>query len=306
MKKKLILSSIALACMTIYADDFVTIINSEGQKYTVDTAWTNIGELHSCTNFSPLNETVYHGVSFTQNKTCTQDQKRTKNGIEETQSILKDIEENAIGTLYAASCSEELALGYNTTDGIYDIKFNDSIFSVYCDMTTDGGGWTNVNTNFGNISGIDGHNGISGGNSTLQVNGSLVSISNSDCSDNSIVTSFSPEFYNDFDFSEVKLNAKSFGGGDTRCGGVLRRTPKLNVVKFSSFNTGALYRCDNDQYYGGPGYGFSEERSQSYHHFKYDKFIPTELEEENRSIASVSASCSTGTGYLQIKSIMVR
>jgi hypothetical protein len=38
----------------------------------------------------------------------------------------------------------------NSQDGNYPIKIDDFLFNVYCDMTTDGGGWAIVATNKNN------------------------------------------------------------------------------------------------------------------------------------------------------------
>jgi hypothetical protein len=308
MKKQLIITSLILSAGTIYATDYVSIIQSEQVSYVVDTPWKDKGAPYDC-SLSPLASDIRHGLSFNQTETCKQDQIKSKNGVEENQTITVTSSRTEIGTLYSKSCLEELNGGYSTGDGVYSIEYSGEVVSVYCDMTTDGGGWTNVNRKIGSQGALTGYNGISETATSDQlINAPLVSSYNTDCSDNSVVTEFGQDFFDTFPFTEIKIESKSYGGGDTRCGGVLRRSSfdVNNLVKFNSFNTGALWRCDNDQIHGGPGRGFSEERNQAYLHFKYDRIQAGNPGWDNRSVASVSASCSSGTGYLQLKSIMVR
>ena len=47
-------------------------------------------------------------------------------------------------TDYGYDCNDILDRGFGSTDGVYEIKLkgSDEIVKVYCDMATQGGGWT--------------------------------------------------------------------------------------------------------------------------------------------------------------------
>ena len=308
MKKELITTSLILSAGTIYATDYVSIIQSEQVSYVVDKPWKDKGAPYDC-SLSPLASDIRNGVSFNQTKTCKQNQIKLKNEVEETQTITVKSSKAEKGTLYSKSCLDELNGGYSTGDGVYDIEYRGNVVSVYCDMTTDGGGWTNLNRKIGSENVLTSNNGIKESATSVDlINAPLVSKYNTNCSDNEVVTKFEQDFFETFLFNEVKLESKSYGGGDIRCGGVLRKNSFDidNLVKFNSFNTGALYRCDNDKRYGGAGIGFSEERNKAYLHFKYYRIQTGEEGWDNRNVASLSSACSSGTGYIQLKSIMVR
>lgn len=101
---------------------------------------------------------VYSGQSFTQTETCTEELERIvtttrtyDNGTvekstkkETAKNELNPIEQIILGTHYENSCKNILSFNPNlNTDGYYNLKLdNNSIVNVYCDMITNGGGYT--------------------------------------------------------------------------------------------------------------------------------------------------------------------
>lgn len=109
-------------------------------------------------------------------------------------------------------------------------------------MTTDGGGWTNVNYNFGNVVALTANNGISAaGVSSAAINAGTVSLGAVVCGGQPHYTTyFTDAFSGAVAFSEVLYNVKSYGWSDDRCGGVLQDVPRTGLVKFTSFSDNLL------------------------------------------------------------------
>lgn len=202
------------------------------------------------------------------------------------------------------TCNNIMEEGFSIGDGIYEIKQSGkNSFPVYCDMTTDGGGWTNVAYNFGEIIALSNNNGIStSSESTSFLNTPMNSMYKNTCDYSRVNTSFTTDFNETIDFTEVYVDAKSYGSSDIRCGGILSSSTRDEITKFNSFNSGALYRCDNSSWYGGstPGLGFSEERNSSDLKFKFKP------KDDNLVFASTFAACGSGISYMKINKVLVR
>ncbi|MDD5213764.1 MAG: fibrinogen-like YCDxxxxGGGW domain-containing protein [Candidatus Gracilibacteria bacterium] len=207
----------------------------------------------------------------------------------------------SVSTLPGLSCLDIKTKLTSSSDGIYWIKPDTNpAFQVYCDMTTNGGGWTNINYNFGNIVALTANNGISTtGVSTNKINGTLVNkLGSASCTDTPVRTSFTTAFISALNFSEVLYNVKSYRSGDTRCGGVLYGMGQTGLMQFNSFSVGALGRCDNN-YGPGAGRGFGGETNSADLIFKI-------IKDSSNYAVTLQSTCRSGRAYLKVNSIMVR
>lgn len=122
--------------------------------------WVNSGELVECGSWAPTSNEIFSDVAFTQSSSCKQYQERHIQQRErqldtqtyrnigdaavETRSFLVERQQNAIGTAVATSCMMIKQGMPSSTSGVYSIEINARSVSVYCDMVTNGGGWTVV------------------------------------------------------------------------------------------------------------------------------------------------------------------
>lgn len=136
----ILLSPIVLAFAQNYS---VVILKDQNNKYNVDT-YTSTGEI-VCESKSPLSNEFYKGFSFEQNHSNCQEKVTFSNG----NIIWKDIPDytdTQLGEVVLNSCKEILNNNYSVGSQNYILNINDTEQSVYCDMVTDGGGWSLVSS----------------------------------------------------------------------------------------------------------------------------------------------------------------
>lgn len=149
-------SGLTFANYVVLTDqDYEIVSLTKEIKYT---NWQNIGVEFDCSNATPLEDSIYQGTTFTQSYTCNQSQtreketyiissngeKRLKSTETESQIIKNSYESIKTGSFLASSCKEILDSNGSTGDKNYTIYPDGTALTVYCDQTTDGGGWTLV------------------------------------------------------------------------------------------------------------------------------------------------------------------
>lgn len=159
--KKLNLIILGIITTPCFADSYVVIIDKEQNNYEaveyyndndIASEWTEISQ--DC-SFDYLETDFYYNVSFTQTETCTINEERTvstertysdgtKEIIEtntETRESQTETTNDLVGTYTENSCFDILNNGWSYGNDVYRISNG---YDVYCDQTSNGGGWTLV------------------------------------------------------------------------------------------------------------------------------------------------------------------
>ncbi len=161
MKKHILTISI-ISSFTAFASNFNVIIKSDEIGYEVGgfedkitySEWIVVDVNHCVPQID--NNDFYYNKEFTQIDDCKQNEERTEtktrtydNGKEETVYVKKetqtvDITQNRqdFGSHTESSCKLILDNNYSEGSKTYYLSGDSEVFEVYCDMDTDGGGWT--------------------------------------------------------------------------------------------------------------------------------------------------------------------
>ena len=169
------------------------------------------------------------------------------------------------------SCRHILDSGNANGDGIYqvDLHGTGSTQAVWCDMTTDGGGWTYLtHKNVGMLSGSDGHptgvyySGTAGQPTATGSSEWYGTYKKCNSSDNCVATS-NVDWSNPIGANELRFNSDISGSGASSVNGVSvltihddsTNTCETNGIQPTSVHsiTGALQIKSSGSYYGGCG-----------------------------------------------------
>lgn len=143
IKKGIVLVSI-IGCLGAYAKYNVLISPKTNEYSTGWTNWYNVGEEHSCSTPMPLASDFDRGVEFTETYTCSQDQEKSKGELVETKTVLVEHTNQQTGTFIYKTCLDWKNKGATTSGNYLIDPTENNEFTAYCDMETDGGGWTLV------------------------------------------------------------------------------------------------------------------------------------------------------------------
>jgi len=152
-----IIATPAIAENIIRTSAPIVLVNTWQDAEPLYGEWTISGEPYQCDTWLPATDDKLLGQAFNQNATCVQDETRTVQSRQktstgvyrnvgepllETRSISESVSKLAVGTGVQNSCLKAKQFNSSATSGVYQLDVNGKKISAYCDMTTDGGGWT--------------------------------------------------------------------------------------------------------------------------------------------------------------------
>lgn len=126
--------------------NYIVLIENQNADYQVGENYVATGVI-TCNTLIPTNESYYKGEVFTQeNKDCSEEY-TTVSGSKIYEPVPDFTKVDAVGTFLADSCKGILSFDANkNTSGNYLIQTSSGETTVFCDMTTDGGGWTQISS----------------------------------------------------------------------------------------------------------------------------------------------------------------